>query len=639
MMKSQCEVLRRTVSGIIADAGELYVDCPSECTRDLSRILRCTDTRGLGYYTLDLPSGDEFLLHTLENGSIPTSGPVTRRRSKEDARPRFLWVLWSRIIGVDGCLVEHPCPNAIFFLRSIYCLGKKVAVECSVQRRDAAVQEYHDIETSIVPAQMSWDDDCIGNPDAAVRFTSAFSPKTREDELFPVPLEQEVPIRRMLQDLDSVVEILCCDLGYFDSMSQNDREHGRFRHGPGAVADAKQGWYKYQFPVWPMKLEHVFPFDWCGSHTIDCNTSVPSRHEPPSKLICVPKTAKGPRLIASEPICHQWTQQKVASWLAVRFEQTLIGSFISLRDQTASQKLVSRASVQGDLATLDLSSASDRLSCRHVESMLRSNFSLLSAVHACRTRYVSDSIRGPSQYIRIKKFAAMGSALTFPIQSLFFLCVALASCGANNRSKIKGLIGSVRVFGDDIIVPRTSYDSLVLLLTHLGLKVNTKKSFSKGYFRESCGMDAYRGYDVTPCKPKIFWLGSPEGFQSAVDTANNLFTKGLWHASKAYEETVGLDRSYNLPIRHISSGLATLKSFVGDGPPGKTRWNPSLQRHEQLLTSLIKKSRTIRVDAKEALLHFFTDEPSRFVGIWCSGVSSNRVSHVANRWVDLGYSV
>jgi hypothetical protein len=56
-----------------------------------------------------------------------------------------------------------------------------------------------------------------------------------------------------------------------------------------------------------------------------------------------------------------------------------------------------------------------------------------------------------------------------------------------------------RIFGDDIICDSRTTDKVVALLKELGLAVNEAKSFrDMQCIRESCGIYAYRGHDVTP---------------------------------------------------------------------------------------------------------------------------------------------
>jgi hypothetical protein len=84
----------------------------------------------------------------------------------------------------------------------------------------------------------------------------------------------------------------------------------------------------------------------------------------------------------------------------------------------------------------------------------------------------------------------MGSACTFPVESLVFLGAALA-CVLYERQmrvttrSIRSLAGFVSVFGDDIIIPNESRELFFELLEVLDFKDNLNKSFWTGKFRES----------------------------------------------------------------------------------------------------------------------------------------------------------
>jgi hypothetical protein len=141
------------------------------------------------------------------------------------------------------------------------------------------------------------------------------------------------------------------------------------------------------------------------------------------------------------------------------------------------------------------------------------------------------------KYIRLKKFAPMGSAVTFPVQSIVYACVAVSAILFSTNRKvtsqtIEKAASLVSVFGDDILLPTTALSSLVSLLSYLGLKVNTDKTYGTGQFRESCGIDAFAGVDVTPV-----YLLNPDTrvplakASSQLEVANNHWRAGLWNAS------------------------------------------------------------------------------------------------------------
>lgn len=616
---------------LIYDASDACAMSKLDVVRDIERIRLCYHARGLTFFTLDLPSLDEVLLQTLENGRLPGSSFLTKNRSRTDLRPRFLYGLWSHVIDSHGCLLQDADPNAIFFLRQIFCFCKKLRVACSANRTENARRQYHAIESELLPPALRWQEDAI-DLDRRCSFTDSFDPRRlSERDMFNV-VSEERTIRPVLRDLDFVAGLLASELGYFSPVEEGGSLVDEYRHGPGSVSDADCRAFKYDFPHWDAKLDASFPYDWCGNASIIPDTW-PSCHEPPSKLIAVPKTAKAPRLIASEPVSHQWCQQWIKNEIVERSRHSIIGKFISFDDQTLSQRLVESSSQTRSLATLDLSSASDRVSCRHVEALFGANASLLRLCHAARTRWVVDNLSTTREFLQLKKFAAMGSALTFPVQSIFFLACALASLGCRSKKDVLSWVGKVRVFGDDIIVPNQAYAQLTSLLTHLGLVVNSQKSFTSGYFRESCGKDAYKGYDVTPVKPKTLLCKDPESYQAMVDTSNNLHKAGCWRAA-AYILSRTNYRSFRPVVVPIGKGLPGAESF-SPNVVVPCRWNSDLQVNQAFLPVLRSKTRKIRQDVSAALLQFYTEKPYRFSRTWASGTVRRASAVIAYARVDL----
>jgi hypothetical protein len=170
--------------------------------------------------------------------------------------------------------------------------------------------------------------------------------------------------------------------------------------------------------------------------------------------------------------------QVTCSWVSL---------FITFRDQTRNQQLCLEGSRTSDLATVDLSAASDRMTCDVVGLIFRRNPHLLLGLQASRTRFVTQNLVSdlPTE-IRLRKFSTMGSACTFPIQSIVFLTIVIASvlCQRNKSVTLRNicdLFGEVSVFGDDIIVPNDSRDLLYRALETMFFSVNTDKSFGIGY--------------------------------------------------------------------------------------------------------------------------------------------------------------
>jgi hypothetical protein len=230
----------------------------------------------------------------------------------------------------------------------------------------------------------------------------------------------------------------------------------------------------------------------------------------------------------------------------------------------------------------------------------------------------------------------MGNACTFPVESLIFLSICLATVLTQRnlratKKNIEMLAGEVAVFGDDIVIPVDCRELLFEALEVLDFKVNAQKSFWTGMFRESCGIDAFGGSVITPAYWRSFNDGKPESLASTVETRNNFYKKFLLNAADRLASTIPSD----IPTVHVRSGVFGLVSFLGHNVEGfKTRYNASLQREEVLVASLIATQNRTPVGDDSALLQFFTEEPDPFTK-WTSGVPQRPRTRIRRRWVAL----
>lgn len=205
-----------------------------------------------------------------------------------------------------------------------------------------------------------------------------------------------------------------------------------------------------------------------------------------SRLLTVPKSAKTDRVIAAEPTGNSFLQQGVRSYMRRRLKR--FG--VDLDDQSINQARAAAAYSAG-LSTLDLSMASDTIARELVYSLLPLSWALFL-----------DALRSPEtlvdgEWVRTEKFASMGNAFCFELESLIFWALA-----SSVTEELEGSVAEATVYGDDIIIDRRAYDPLVEILQVCGFKVNLDKSYRDGYFFESCGKHFHRGRDVTPCYQK-----------------------------------------------------------------------------------------------------------------------------------------
>jgi hypothetical protein len=636
-MKSQASVLLAVAVALLEDLQLAYPSIPG-IELDIRRLALGSQARGLGFFSLDLPALDSILTDGLENGRLNAMGPLTQRISKRCKLPRFLGGIWQRVFDNDACLRKDVDVDCIAFLRQIFCLGKKVQIMCSPQRLQIALKEYHDVERTTRPATLKWELDELDPLESgrSLQFIDCLPPET--DCISDEHRSSTKYDRILLTRCQRVADLLSDALGPFEptSYSRDVEENGRgigFKHGPGAVARPDLSRTKYEFKYWPAKLEAVFPYRECGTHISDTVTS-PQNHEVPARLLAVPKTAKSPRLIAAEPVEHQWCQQIIRHFLVERLRENFGVSFIAFHRQDLSGSMALQGSLDNSLATIDLSSASDRLSCWTVERLFRRNPLLLTSLHSCRTRWIRDELSDTPSFLKLRKFASQGTAVTFPVQSILFLCVALAA-SADRFTSLRDfdrLRSRVRVFGDDIIVPKDRYADTTRLLELLGLKVNVNKSFHIGDFRESCGTDGYRGYDVTPVKPVRVEPDGSTSRQAVLDSANNFFTKGYWKASDVLLSTLPKSMLRRLRIVGRESGLTGVTSFCGSSDVHlRRRWNRNYQRDEVWAWGLNARCPRKYTGERTALLQYFTEDPRCQPG-WRHGVAGRPTASDGGRW-------
>lgn len=311
------------------------------------------------------------------------------------------------------------------------------------------------------------------------------------------------------------------------------------RHGGGATADRRIGNYKWHFQEWTERLESLFPFveyalpsvSYWESGTAGVRWLSPEE-ERPAKMVAVPKTRSTPRLIAEEPTCMQYMQQSIARPLMESIEACSTAKFFTgFTEQWPNQAMAQIGSEDGSLATLDLSEASDRVGNWMVEVFFEDFPWFLEAIQATRSR----SIELPSgEVFQLRKFASMGSAMTFPIEAMVFTAITLEAVLRSQKKpltkrSIRSLRDEVRVYGDDIIVPTDSAGAVIESLEAFGLKVNRHKSFWNGEFRESCGKEYWNGIDVSITRFRKHAPSSRrhvEGIVSWVKT-RNLFSDDL----------------------------------------------------------------------------------------------------------------
>jgi hypothetical protein len=229
-----------------------------------------------------------------------------------------------------------------------------------------------------------------------------------------------------------------------------------------------------------------------------------------------------------EPVAYQWAQQGVRVWLEQKLKAGVLQDYVTLEDQGRNQRFAALGSMSQMYDTLDLSSASDSVKW----DVIRRGFPTPLVKHLFATR--STKVLLPDgTIVKPDKFAPMGSALCFPVQTVLYSSVILmlgVAKAYNLDWKVPGAFEGIDVaaavkmafyrrhspdrafgfqpfctYGDDIIVDEALTSNVIDCLSLLGFKVNTEKSFTGAHpYRESCGEHYCNGERVTPLafKPK-----------------------------------------------------------------------------------------------------------------------------------------
>lgn len=209
-----------------------------------------------------------------------------------------------------------------------------------------------------------------------------------------------------------------------------------------------------------------------------------------SKLSTVRKNSDIDRTICTEPSLNMLFQKA----LSVVFERLLLVYYGYKPDVQPDLNgfLAWAGSIDGEISTIDLTSASDLNSLKMLEWLLPDW--VFAALLDCRSPVTS--IDGST--VTLHMMSSMGNGFTFSLMTYVFsvMLKAVAIECQFDFERFSCEHTRYGVFGDDIVIPTELYTPVVWTLQALGHVPNLEKSYSTGYFRESCGTDCYKGYNV-----------------------------------------------------------------------------------------------------------------------------------------------
>lgn len=344
----------------------------------------------------------------------------------------------------------------------------------------------------------------------------------------------------------------------------------------------------------------------------------------------VAKSYKAFRTISMEPPSLMYVQEGV--WHEIErvvLREPYLRRHIAFDDQERNRRLAQRGSIERNFATIDLSAASDLVSYELVKQLFRGT-KLLRYLFACRSRF---SRLPDGEVLPLRKFAPMGSALCFPIETLVFASVCELVTQELRFS------GQYSVYGDDIIVPTSCVGSAMRLLESLGFRINYEKSFYHNtcWFRESCGGEYCDGFDVTPIRVarKYSHRERDVRLESLIDSANRAYTLGFRNLRSFYLRRIRA-------LRFIP--LFSPRSLLSDNYTNYhtvKRWNKDLQCIQVKVSDpslRYRKDDLLRQDESIRLRHWFESTFERqsldfaFVSNICKPTKSFR-----NTWMTKPY--
>jgi hypothetical protein len=518
-------------------ANEFAGRCSTSTTKDINTVLRRVENEGVSFLTITLPSFGKDFQYCLDQASVSPKSFLSFRKTGS-CLPSFLRGFTELVFDSGtGVLLDKPDIEAIYAVRQLTLIYGKMLLPCTPEREAQAMSDYIQC-------------------DKEVKYADSILPDS------------------MLSEFGRMGQLLFGSLfASVDSDIYNERITPK--HGPGATAERLSANEKYLTRYWTERLEKVFhvgDFLYPNLRLIDGGYDALDFLEPdaemPSRVISVPKTQKGPRIIAIEPSSVQYVQQGLLEAITTHTRSSILNEFIGSDSQEPNQLLAQKGSSDGSLATLDLSDASDRVSLKLVEELLAKNPLSREAILACRSQRASVPGGG---IISLSKFASMGSALCFPIEAMVFLTIIFLSIEKeqghrfSNISDISPYIGRVRVYGDDIIIPIEYVHTCVDLLEYFGARVGQSKSFWTGRFRESCGKEFFEGHDVSIVKARRNFPSHRQHVAevvSLVSLRNQLYFAGCW------KTVAWLDVQVQKVLKHFPNVLPTSSalgrhSFLG----------------------------------------------------------------------------
>lgn len=554
----------------------------------INKVRRRCLKEGLGFLTKTLPKLGKALDKALSTDTSLDCVKLGFKPLPGTQLPRFLGELFQQVLDRSGRPLLEPCVSSVKWLRQVLYMFYKYELPYTADQEQEVLNQFIEAERELT------------------ELTPRFK---RLAQLLDSIATTRLPRGLCRTDLEVARRARILLAKVFSSFDASDITP---RHGPGVVATKQRLWEKYLWSNISSRIVDLYSIDeyFCSSQGHVCDLydkfNTLSCRDYPAKVILVPKDSRGPRLISCEPVDFQWIQQGLREAMYQLVEShPLTRDEVYFTDQVPNQKGALYGSSTGRYATLDLKEASDRVHLDLVRALFPEH--VFKALDASRSR----STELPDgRILPLSKFAPMGSALCFPVMALTIW--ALLRAGLGDASCLKTRYrdsGRIHVYGDDVIVPTEQSARAINILESFGLKVNHDKSCTSGLFRESCGMDAFKGEPVTPVRLRTVWSSSPSAdvYTSWISYANSFFDRRCFGV---YDYIVQqLTGVYPVIPSQEQVGMTcpSLRQATDNCMPIRTRINPRYQRREyRVLVPIAPKVRH-EMNGWSMLLRYFVE--------------------------------
>jgi hypothetical protein len=456
--------------------------------RDIKTLCYRLTHEGESFLTKTLPALGKVIDLALQ-GHTPLATPMFKK-TRGSALPAFLQALLGRVFLSDGWVRDDACITSIKLLRQLCYWCKKLQKGYSDESIQKATYDFIEVDTAL-----------------------------------PLELPSDPRNSRLLGVARAVIHRIFRDIG-----SPANAEPA---HGPGAVSSGEDLVDKRKLNHSFRDLERVFrpvPFFRSLRDAAENPDEITGRMQCQyglSRLAFVEKDSSGPRLIGLEPAEYMWCQQAIKRLMYTYIERhPLTRGRVNFTDQEVNRGLARNWS---DFMTLDMSKASDRNSLALVRFLFEGT-RLWPWLQASRT---PGTVLPDGTVFFYKKFAPMGSAVCFPVQAVVYFSLAIA---AQHLAGMPLLLAFRKtfVYGDDLVVCVQDPSVLYEAFESVGLKFNTDKCCTFGKFRESCGLDAYDGKEVTPTRLRVAYVKGQADFMKLIAHQRQLFFAGYLHAASSF---------------------------------------------------------------------------------------------------------